>query len=95
MTPYELEIALQAEQSWTGRYVLSFEQLLAESKQKPDHGTLHEPSIFRLNTKSFYPDGDATQQEDQEEADPDQPTFSLVTGKYRHAKRYGGQSRPR
>ena len=25
--------------------------------------------------------------------DPDQPVFSLVTGKYRHAKRYGGMYR--
>jgi len=25
-----------------------------------------------------------------EEADPDRPVFSLVTGRYRHAKRYGG-----
>jgi len=30
VTPYELEVALQAEQSWTGRYVLDFEKLLAE-----------------------------------------------------------------
>ncbi|KAF8220335.1 diphthamide biosynthesis protein [Tricholoma matsutake] len=28
VTPYELEVALQAEQSWTGRYVLDFEKLL-------------------------------------------------------------------
>lgn len=26
-----------------------------------------------------------------EEDDPDRPVFSLVTGKYRHAKRYGGE----
>lgn len=30
VTPYELEVALQAEQSWTGRYVLDFEKLLSE-----------------------------------------------------------------
>ncbi|KAF9467555.1 putative diphthamide synthesis protein-domain-containing protein [Collybia nuda] len=71
VTPYELEIALQAEQSWTGRYVLSFEQLLVESGQKPSHDN-------------------APSQEEQEEVDPDQPIFSLVTGTYRHAKRYGG-----
>ncbi|OBZ73265.1 Diphthamide biosynthesis protein 2 [Grifola frondosa] len=29
VTPYELEIALQVEQSWTGRYVLNFDQVLA------------------------------------------------------------------
>jgi len=27
---------------------------------------------------------------DDEEADSDRPVFSLVTGRYRHAKRYGG-----
>jgi hypothetical protein len=26
-----------------------------------------------------------------EEGDPDRPTFSLITGRYRHAKRYGGE----
>ncbi|KAJ7086396.1 putative diphthamide synthesis protein-domain-containing protein [Mycena belliarum] len=59
ITPFELEVALQAEQSWTGRYVLDFERLLAESRAD---------------------DSD----------DPDQPVFSLITGKYRHAKRFGG-----
>ena len=33
MTPYELEVALQAEQSWTGRYVLDFEILLTDYAQ--------------------------------------------------------------
>jgi diphthamide biosynthesis protein 2 len=26
-----------------------------------------------------------------EEGDPDRPMFSLITGRYRHAKRYGGE----
>ncbi|EPQ53261.1 diphthamide biosynthesis protein [Gloeophyllum trabeum ATCC 11539] len=30
VTPFELEIALKSEQSWTGKYVLDFERLLAE-----------------------------------------------------------------
>jgi hypothetical protein len=30
ITPYELEVALMAEQSWTGRYVLKFESLLSQ-----------------------------------------------------------------
>ena len=40
ITPYELEIALQAESSWTGRYVLDFEELLAHSREsngRADH----------------------------------------------------------
>ncbi|KAH7914892.1 putative diphthamide synthesis protein-domain-containing protein [Hygrophoropsis aurantiaca] len=31
---------------------------------------------------------------DESEEDPDRPTFSLVTGKYRHAKRYGDGGEP-
>ncbi|KAJ7119648.1 putative diphthamide synthesis protein-domain-containing protein [Mycena epipterygia] len=65
ITPYELEVALQAEQSWTGRYVLDFEKLLSESGAE---------------AADSPPDSD----------DPDQPVFSLITGKYRHAKRFGG-----
>lgn len=30
ITPYELEVALQAEGTWDGRYVLDFGRLLAE-----------------------------------------------------------------
>ncbi|KAJ6524439.1 putative diphthamide synthesis protein-domain-containing protein [Mycena vulgaris] len=67
ITPYELEVALQAEQSWTGRYVLDFEQLLAEANAE-----------------------DATPASPQDSDDPDQPVFSLITGKYRHARRFGG-----
>ncbi|KAJ7915659.1 putative diphthamide synthesis protein-domain-containing protein [Mycena leptocephala] len=67
ITPFELEVALQAEQSWTGRYVLDFEKLLAESRAED---TSEDPP----------PDSD----------DPDQPVFSLITGTYRHAKRFGG-----
>jgi diphthamide biosynthesis protein 2 len=29
--------------------------------------------------------------DDNEEADADRPEFSFVTGRYRHAKRYGGE----
>ncbi|KAF7329083.1 2-(3-amino-3-carboxypropyl)histidine synthase subunit 2 [Mycena kentingensis (nom. inval.)] len=68
ITPFELEVALKAEQSWTGRYVLDFGKLLTEA------GVLDDGA----------PSGN-----DEDELDPDRPTFSLVTGKYRHAKRYG------
>ncbi|KAG1743810.1 putative diphthamide synthesis protein-domain-containing protein [Suillus lakei] len=68
VTPFELEVALQAEGTWSGRYVLDFEKLLA-GDSKNDLGAIAE-------------DGGG---------DPDQPTFSLVTGKYRQAKRYGTQ----
>ncbi|KAH0835596.1 putative diphthamide synthesis protein [Lanmaoa asiatica] len=67
ITPYELEVALQAEGTWSGRYVLDFGRLLAE----------------------YGSGNDASNAE--EDRDPDQPTFSLITGKYRHARRFGGK----
>lgn len=66
ITPFELEVALQAEGTWSGRYVLDFEKLLASDSEN-DLGSATEDSG----------------------GDPDEPTFSLVTGKYRQAKRYG------
>ncbi|KAF8632476.1 hypothetical protein AX15_001875 [Amanita polypyramis BW_CC] len=75
VTPFELEVALQAKQSWTGKYVLDFDQLLAEYEDAKED---------LANTN----DAD----EDDGEEDPDRPMFSLITGKYRHAKRYGAKS---
>jgi len=66
VTPFELQLALQPAPTWTGEYVLDFEQVLAR-REPPQHE-----------------DG-----EDVEDGDIDRPAFSLVTGKYRHAKRYG------
>ncbi|KIJ62516.1 hypothetical protein HYDPIDRAFT_114653, partial [Hydnomerulius pinastri MD-312] len=66
ITPFELEVALQAEGTWSNRYVLDFGRLIAE-----------------------YADGNNDENEEVD-SDPDQPTFSLITGKYRHAKRFGG-----
>ncbi|RPD58166.1 diphthamide biosynthesis protein [Lentinus tigrinus ALCF2SS1-7] len=70
VTPYELELALQPTQTWTGRYVLDFEQLLREQQDAIDNSPPENP----------------------EDEDDDQPVFSVVTGKYRHAKRYDGAS---
>lgn len=74
VTPYELQIALQPEAVWTGEYVLDFDRLLS----KDDNSQTH-------------PDrADGMAEDDVSDTnDPDQPVFSLVTGKYRHAKRYG------
>lgn len=70
MTPFELQLALQASPMWTGEYMLDFDEVLTR-------GPL------------------MTSPDDDEEADLDRPVFSLVTGRYRHAKRYGGESLPR
>ncbi|KIJ04981.1 hypothetical protein PAXINDRAFT_103950 [Paxillus involutus ATCC 200175] len=64
ITPYELEVALQAEGTWSGRYILDFDRLIAEYSGNDDGSN-------------------------DEDRDPDQPTFSLITGKYRHARRFG------
>jgi diphthamide biosynthesis protein 2 len=67
VTPFELQLALQPSPTWTGEYVLDFDQVLArEPRQHP-------------------------RDEGDEGGDLDRPVFSLVTGKYRHAKRYGGE----
>ncbi|CAL1702605.1 unnamed protein product [Somion occarium] len=69
VTPYELDIALQSEPTWTGEYILDFKKILeSEPKSLPEGENEEEPE------------------------DLDQPVFSLVTGKYRHAKRYGTQA---
>ena len=44
VTPYELEVALQPEQTWTGRYVLDFEQLLREQKDAAESKYCCTPS---------------------------------------------------
>ncbi|KAF9031679.1 diphthamide biosynthesis protein, partial [Hymenopellis radicata] len=70
VTPFELGIALQQEPNWTGKYVLDFEQLLAE-------GASEEKAV----------DEGAGEDED-----GDRPIFSLVSGTYRQAKRYGASN---
>ena len=88
MTPFELEIALQAQLSWTGRYVLDFGQLLAEHKNAQ---TATGPSSCLGHDFREIALIIVTLDEENGEEDPDKPMFSLVTGKYRQAKRYGGE----
>ncbi|KAI0683843.1 putative diphthamide synthesis protein-domain-containing protein [Cytidiella melzeri] len=66
ITPFELEIALQAEPRWTGQYELEFSKL----------------AVDEVTTQNGTP-------EHASDEDDDRPIFSLVTGKYRQAKRYG------
>ncbi|KAI0028210.1 putative diphthamide synthesis protein-domain-containing protein [Vararia minispora EC-137] len=66
VTPFELQIALQFEPTWNGKYVLDFERLLFENAA--------------LSSSEDHMEG---------KRDVDEPAFSLITGKYRHAKRYG------
>lgn len=88
MTPYELEVALQAEQSWTGRYILDFEQLLADA---PEQSSVPGCDLHRFNDESLK----TRQGTDDDDDDSDQPVFSLVSGTYRQAKRFGsGKGRP-
>ncbi|KAI0290206.1 putative diphthamide synthesis protein-domain-containing protein [Russula brevipes] len=68
VTPFELQLALQPSPTWTGEYVLDFDEVLARGSPKPSS-------------------------DEDEEDDPDRPVFSLVTGRYRHPKRYGENDR--
>ena len=82
VTPYELEIALQPEQSWTGRYVLDFGKLLTQGNASVHHHCDLTSYIY------FLGKGKAL---DIEDPDDDHPVFSLVTGTYRHPKQFGGR----
>ena len=74
VTPYELEVALKEEPAWSGQYILDFDQLLTLNHTGPDEtdATSDTPGQHRTTTTD----------------DDDKPVFSLITGTYRHAKRY-------
>lgn len=77
VTPFELETALKKDVSWAGRYVLDFDRVIEEGQAR--------------SGKNGVEVGEEGEGGEGEERDSDQPQFSLVTGKYRHAKRYGGE----
>ncbi|EJU04151.1 diphthamide biosynthesis protein [Dacryopinax primogenitus] len=72
ITPYELEIALNSEPSWSNRYLLDFQQVLSEASQRPD-----PPDTQKLKDE-----------EDEDEDEDEEPMFSLTTGKFRKAKKF-------
>ncbi|KAG6839166.1 hypothetical protein C0991_005310, partial [Blastosporella zonata] len=83
VTPFELEVALQSAPNWTGRYVLNFESLLSEAPE------VHAEEGIKDDREP------GTQSGDEDDQDLDRPVFSLVTGTYRQAKRYGaGENSP-
>ncbi len=73
ISPYELELALQPEPQWTGKYVLDFNDILSSA----GHDDAREVT------------SDADAKEGTEDGDDEKPMFSLITGTYRHPKRYG------
>jgi diphthamide biosynthesis protein 2 len=83
ITPYELEVALQAEQNWTSRYILDFDKLLSENTVEHTNG-MYNFYCGHLSIDNAMEAGHASDE------DPDRPIFSTITGKYRQAKRYGG-----
>jgi len=68
ITPFELEIAIGADRSWTGEYILDFGLLLGRDV--------------------------ASVEDVDSDEDGQRPEFSLVTGKYRKAKRFGSGAPP-
>jgi diphthamide biosynthesis protein 2 len=85
VTPYELEVALQAEQSWTGKYVLDFKRLLDEYSSKERQPCEQNIKYSMEGSVELF-----TALDDASAEEEDQPMFSLVTGTYRNVKRYGG-----
>ncbi|TEB24956.1 diphthamide biosynthesis protein [Coprinellus micaceus] len=86
VTPYELEVALGVGgRSWDGKYVLEFDQILRESGKFTSGEYMYdgeeESNQIRVEDEGVSSD-----------EDPDQPVFSLITGKYRQAKRYGASA---
>jgi diphthamide biosynthesis protein 2 len=85
VTPYELEIALGIDgTTWGRRYVLDFDELLAkERKEQNECQFFYIPWRPLLELREIVANG--------EDKDDDRPAFSLVTGKYRQARRFGGE----
>ncbi|KAF5349993.1 hypothetical protein D9756_009221 [Leucocoprinus leucothites] len=74
VTPFELSVALRSGGvEWTGRYELDFVRVIGEG------------DVTGEDVGAEREEGG----EEGEEEDLDQPQFSLITGKYRHARRYG------
>jgi diphthamide biosynthesis protein 2 len=48
VTPFELEVALKPEQSWTGRYVLDLQTLLSGQADKEDAGMCFSSAAARI-----------------------------------------------
>lgn len=86
VTPFELYLSLSAEPSWPGNYILDFERVIELQTTTPaDHGMskINKSSHLYASLLLVRPVAEGNEDE------ADQPMFSLVTGKYRHAKRYG------
>jgi diphthamide biosynthesis protein 2 len=103
VTPYELEIALQPEQSWTGRYVLDFGKLLTQGKGKAldtedpddDHpvfslvtGTYRHPKQFGESARAEEPITSAVILRNSETAM--MQTSGSAAGQYLQSRSYQG-----
>lgn len=77
ITPHELKVALLPEGTWLGRYVLDFSHLITENESNP---TTAVKEAVKEDVEN-------------DDTDPDRPSFSLVTGKYRQVRRFGVEER--
>lgn len=83
-------MALQPEGTWLGRYTLDFTQLIESGREfslswavRPCLHVVYDAATA-ANTVN-----DTGKDDREENEDPDRPIFSLVTGKYRQARRFG------
>lgn len=86
VTPYELIAALGDEIQWPTGYSLDFDSVLAAEAHKGEGwcSPMLTPLLLAQARKLELCDAE----------DDGRPTFSLVSGTYRDAKRYGQQGVP-
>lgn len=88
ITPYELIAALGHEIQWPTGYSLDFDSVLAaEAHESEGWCSLLFTTLLLVQVRKLEP-------RDAEDEDDGRPTFSLVSGTYRDAKRYGQQGVP-
>jgi len=75
ITPFELGLVLGDELNWSSHYLLDFDEVLKEQYGRSDGPASH---------------GMPRSDDEDSGGTDDQPTFSLVTGTYRHPRRFEG-----
>jgi diphthamide biosynthesis protein 2 len=90
ITPYELEVALTREPTWSNRYVLDFKQVLSDAARHPGTHSFPGTDPDAPSSKHYVIEDPADAPLSSDKSDDDEPSFSLTTGKYRKAKRFTG-----
>ncbi|KAJ1956908.1 Diphthamide biosynthesis protein 2 [Dispira parvispora] len=79
VTPFELQLSLQTELEWTGRFVTDFQTLLEDHRSKYEATCLKSPAV-----ESGI---DGVHDNDEEGDEDDDPHFSVITGRLQSNRR--------